>query len=112
MGPAGVPPAPIPTLRDYLAMRQAEGSCRRVTDAVESRFELSAYLSELDGGPAVIFDDVRSDGRRYDLPVVGNLFASRARIAGALGVAAAQLPEQLVAALEQPISPVTVGDGP
>ena len=71
------------------------GELRRIAQPVAPEFEVSACLSALAAGPALLFDDVAGSEMR----IVGNVLNSRGRIAAGLGVEAGALADHLVAAL-------------
>ncbi len=54
------------SLRDTLARLEKQGDLVRVRREVDRRFELAAVAKKLDGGPAVLFEDVRG----ASMPVV------------------------------------------
>src|SRR5260370_8555787 len=75
------------SIRPFLAALEREGALVRVAKPVEREFELSAFLSAADAGPALIFDSVIGSPLR----VAGNLLNSRARIPAALGIGIGQV---------------------
>jgi 4-hydroxy-3-polyprenylbenzoate decarboxylase len=96
------------SLRSVLAAFEGAGQLRRISEPVSLRYELSAMLAASDGGPALLFESVAGS----ELPVVGNLLASRERIAAALGTTVAGIQERMLGALAAPIAPVEVADAP
>jgi 2,5-furandicarboxylate decarboxylase 1 len=96
------------SLRSVLAALEDAGQLQRISDPVSLRYELSAMLAASDGGPALLFESV--DG--LPMPVVGNLFVSRERIAAALGTTVARIQERMLAALAMPVAPVEVAGAP
>jgi UbiD family decarboxylase len=70
------------SLRGFLERRDVVGDLERVTDSVELRYELAAYLIERDPGPIVQFEAVAGS----TMPVVANVLGSLDRIAECLGV--------------------------
>jgi 4-hydroxy-3-polyprenylbenzoate decarboxylase len=83
------------SLRPFLEELAARGELRRIAERVAPEFEISACLSELAAGPALLFDDVAGSNLR----IVGNVLNTRERIAAGLGVAEGALADHLVAAL-------------
>ena len=71
------------SIRPFLAWLEQEGLLHRIPTPVDPVYEISAYLSELRRGPAVMFEHVIGS----ELPVVGNVLNSTERIAAGLGVA-------------------------
>ncbi len=93
---------PPQSLRDFLAVLEKNGELHRVRRQVDAQFEIAVILMERKNGPAQLFEVVR--GR--DIPVVGNVFNSRDRLARALGVETSKLPAFILEALKRPIAPV------
>ena len=77
-----------------------------IRERVAARHELAAYLTLLDGGPAVVFDQVDDS----PLPVVANVLSSRPRIAAALATDPAGIQAKLIEAVQSPIRPEVVAD--
>jgi UbiD family decarboxylase len=96
------------SLRGFLAALEARGELHRVPRSVDPKFEIACVLSLRDKGPAQLFEHVGD----YNIPVVGNLFTTRERIAQALAVARADLHELCLSALRKPIPPLIVERGP
>ncbi len=92
---------------DYL---DKEGELIRIKEELSPRFEISAILRELGQkeSPAALFQKVNG----YSIPVIGNLFGSRRRIALALEVTQDRLLEEYQRRLGQPIPPVKVDRAP
>jgi 2,5-furandicarboxylate decarboxylase 1 len=99
---------PDQSLRSVLAAFEDAGELQRISEPVSLRYELSAMLAASDGGPALLFESV--DGGR--MPVVGNLLASRERIAAALGTTVAGIQGRMLDALAAPVAPVEVAAAP
>lgn len=95
-----------PSLRSFLAGCEADGDLVRVKESVDPRHVVAAVLAQLDGGPPVVFEDVTGSG----FPVVGNVLATRARIARALGVPLADTQAAMTAALTAATPTRTVTD--
>lgn len=78
---------PYVCLGDFLNALQDSGELVRITAAVDAVLELAAITEQVtksapDGGPAILFSNVRSGG----WPVVANLLGNPRRLARALGV--------------------------
>lgn len=95
-------------MREFLDAMAVMGRLRRVTEMVDPRFELGAWLQELDGEGPVLFESVTGS----DLRMAGNLLDSRERIAAGLGTTVAELQERIVAAIAAPVPPRRVDSGP
>jgi len=101
---------PYRSLRDFIERLERNGGLARVAAPVSPHLEMTEIQTRLlaEGGPAVLFENVvRPDGRRYDMPVLVNLFGTVERVA--LGME--RRPEQLrelgetLAFLKQPEPP-------
>ena len=91
------------SLREYLQVLDRKGDLRRVPFEVDTRLEMTALCqrSLRSGGPALWFDKPRG----HDMPVLGNLFGTPARVAGALGhadVSALREVGTMLASLKEP----------
>src|SRR5215813_9287464 len=75
---------PYASLRDFLDRLEREQRLVRVTAPVSPVLEMTEIQTRLlaDGGPAVLFETVVGDGgRRYDMPMLVNLFGTVERVA-------------------------------
>jgi 4-hydroxy-3-polyprenylbenzoate decarboxylase len=95
------------SIRPFLAALEREGALVRVAKPVDREFELSAFLSAADAGPALIFDSVVGSPLR----VAGNLLNSRARIAAALGIGIGEIVPRIHQAIRAPVKPEKVAGG-
>ena len=72
------------SLREFMAELETAGELRRVAAPVSPVLEMTEIQTRLlaEGGPAVLFENVRAeDGRRWDMPVLVNLFGTTGRVA-------------------------------
>lgn len=85
---------PYADFRDYLDGLEADGELARVTVEVDADQEIAAICRKLArrGGPAIRFERVR----RFDIPVVANVWGTRRRYAMMLGVPETRLYETWV----------------
>ncbi|HTR84977.1 MAG TPA: UbiD family decarboxylase [Reyranella sp.] len=95
------------SIRPFLAALEEDGALLRIPKEVDPAFELSAFLSAADAGPAVLFEKVKGSGLR----IAGNLLNGRARIAAALGIAPADIVPRIHEAIRAPVKPVKVASG-
>src|SRR5262245_45425393 len=98
-------------LREFLAELEARGELVRVTDPVDRRFGISAWIRRTSdvAGPALLFEQVTGSPMRG----VGGVFASPSKAIIALGAADhADAVHRMVQALEHPIPPVIVDGAP
>lgn len=97
-------------LRAWLAHVEAAGDLARVSDKVSLRHEMTAVqLAALRrGGPVLRFDN--HDGGA--VPVISNLFGTRARVAAGLGLMPEQVPDfgAFLAHLRSPVPPGGIRD--
>ncbi|MFL9826690.1 UbiD family decarboxylase [Rhodoplanes sp. SY1] len=108
----GLPPAgpgETHSLRTFLAALQARDELAVIETALDpAGFEISACLSALDGGPALLFTGTGATG----IPVVGNVLAGLDRIAFGLGVTREALTGRIAAAIAAPLAPVVIDAPP
>lgn len=104
------------SLRDFMALLEAEGELKRVSRPVSTHLEMTEIQTRLLGaqGPAVLFENpVHADGRPSEMPALVNLFGTVGRVARAVTLGgeprktAADLREvgELLAFLRQPEPP-------
>lgn len=104
------------SLRDFIALLEAEGELKRVSRPVSTHLEMTEIQTRLlkTGGPAVLFENpVHEDGRPSEMPALANLFGTVGRVAravtlgGAPRKTASDLREvgELLAFLRQPEPP-------
>ncbi|MFO0995682.1 MAG: UbiD family decarboxylase [Alphaproteobacteria bacterium] len=75
---------PYQSLRDFTAQLESKGRLARVREPVSPVLEMTEIHTRLlaEGGPAVLFETVvGTGGRRYDMPVLTNLFGTVERVA-------------------------------
>ena len=102
---------PYRDLREFLDRLEAAGQLARVTRPVETRFEIAAGIRRMSDtkGPALRFENVIG----HSMPVVGSLFADRAKALLALEVATpAEGNARFLRGLHAPIPPRVVDSGP
>ncbi|MBW7850666.1 MAG: UbiD family decarboxylase [Rhodospirillales bacterium] len=89
--------------------KDVPGSVLRISKEVSYEFEIPAILQHVESqkkNPVLIFEKVRApNGEISKLPVVVNLFGSRARLADALDTDIHQLPFEYIRR-EKPVAPV------
>src|SRR5271155_1480581 len=96
------------SMRGFAVKLEAAGGLHRVKQLVDPRFEIGCILSLRRDEPAQLFERVGNGA----MPVIGNLYNSRGRIADGLGVAREDLHAFCLAALRDPIAPAIVAQGP
>src|SRR4030067_581712 len=101
---------PYNDLREYLEELEKKGLLKRIRTEVDPDLEVAEIQDRLvrSGGPAVIFEKVKG----YSMPVVGNLFGTRERVALGLGVTEEDLGEigKFIAMLQRPEAPEGLWD--
>jgi 2,5-furandicarboxylate decarboxylase 1 len=91
--------------RDMLARMEREGHLRRVAKTISPR-----HITALCGqAPAAVLCESVED---YDIPVVGGLYWTRARLASALGWPEGELGARFARAVARPMAPIAVNDAP
>ena len=101
---------PYRSLRDFIERLEREGGLVRVAAPVSPHLEMTEIQTRLlaEGGPAVLFENVVGpEGRRYDMPVLVNLFGTVERVARGMERRPDQLRElgETLAFLKQPEPP-------
>jgi 2,5-furandicarboxylate decarboxylase 1 len=96
------------SIRPFLGRLEREGELLHVDKSVDPVYELSAFLSAADAGPALVFDKVAGS----ELRVVGNILTGRARIAAALDIRVDEILSALHTAIRQPLAPQKVTAAP
>lgn len=101
---------PYSSLRDFLDHLESNGRLVRVSAPVSADLEITEIQTRLlaEGGPAVLFENVvGADGRKYDMPVLANLFGTTERVAWGMGREPHELREvgESLAFLRQPEPP-------
>jgi 4-hydroxy-3-polyprenylbenzoate decarboxylase/2,5-furandicarboxylate decarboxylase 1 len=98
-------------MRSFLAYLDERGQLAHVTDEVDPRFEIGAWIRRTSdvGGPAILFERVRGSDHR----AVGGLFCSPDKALLALETDDhAEAVRRFATAIESPISPRVVAEGP
>ncbi len=95
------------SIRPFLERLEQDGALLRIAKPVDRAFELSAFLSAADAGPALLFEKVDGSALR----VAGNLLNSRARVAQALGIEIADIVPRIHEAIRAPVEPLKVAGG-
>jgi 4-hydroxy-3-polyprenylbenzoate decarboxylase len=75
---------PYESLRDFIARLEQSGRLKRVTVPVDPHLEMTEIQTRLlaEQGPAILFEQpVGRDGRRYEMPMLVNLFGTVERVA-------------------------------
>ncbi|MGH7090318.1 MAG: UbiD family decarboxylase, partial [Stellaceae bacterium] len=101
---------PYASLRDFMTRLERAGLMRRVAVPVSPVLEITEIHTRLlaESGPAVLFETViAADGRRYEMPVLTNLFGTVERVALAMDRTPDTLREvgETLAFLKQPEPP-------
>lgn len=101
---------PYRSLREFVDLLAARGRLVRVREPVSPYLEMTEIQTRLlaEGGPAVLFETVvGEDGRRFDMPVLVNLFGTVERVAWGMDREPASLREvgETLAFLRQPEPP-------
>lgn len=96
------------SLRRYLAALAEQGELRTIAQPASVEFEISAYLTLIGDGPALLFERIPG----HELRVLGNVLPTRRRIALGLGTTVADLQRKIVAAIKAPIAPRLTGAAP
>lgn len=95
------------SIRPFLEQLERAGELLRIAQPVDPRYEISAFLSATNAGPAVVFENVSGSG----LKVVGNLLTGRERVAAALGLRVADILPAIQRSIREPVAPQRVASG-
>lgn len=96
------------SLRANLKVLETMEQLHCVDREVDPKYELGAVLGKRGHGPAQYFHNVKG----YDMPVVGNLFNNREKVAAGLGLPKSELQPAILNALQKGIEPEIVHCGP
>ncbi|KXJ57270.1 MAG: hypothetical protein AXW12_06710 [Thalassospira sp. Nap_22] len=104
---------PYQSLRDFMDALEKTGRLVRVTEPVSPNLEMTEIQTRLlaEGGPAVLFENVvGDDGKKYDMPVLVNLFGTVDRVAAGMNRKPEELREvgETLAFLKQPEPPASI----
>ncbi|MGC0153955.1 4-hydroxy-3-polyprenylbenzoate decarboxylase [Chromobacterium vaccinii] len=74
-------------LREFIAQLEQKQLLKRVNMPVSPQLEMTEIGDRVlkAGGPALLFEQPVDDGRRYDFPVLANLFGTPERVAMGMG---------------------------
>src|SRR5580704_9117239 len=87
--------------RSALARMAQRGRLRAYTAPVDVELEAAGIMKRLDGGPALLFTNVKG----HSVPVVGNFLAARENCEAAFGVDYVTIREFVVRAMASPMTP-------
>ncbi len=102
-------------LREFMANLEAQGELKRITRPVNPRLQMTEISDRVlrAEGPALLFEQPQDGDRRYDMPVLANLFGTTGRVAAGMGAdSISELHEigKLLAYLKEPDPPKGVKD--
>jgi 2,5-furandicarboxylate decarboxylase 1 len=101
--------APLDTrFRAALERMRERGRLQAYTAPVDRYLEVAGIMKRLDGGPALLFTNVRG----HDVPVLGNFLAAQENCEAAFGVDFATIRTFVARGLSQPTAPVHVSSAP
>ena len=92
------------SFRSALRRLDDAGRVVKIAREVDTEFEVAGAMSELDGGPAVLFENVRGSS----MPVLGNFLASERNVEAALAVDRLGVRQLMERGLAEPIPPEIV----
>lgn len=74
-------------LREFISQLEAQQELRRISHPVSPHLEMTEIGDRVlkAGGPALLFETPQQDDRRYDIPVLANLFGTPRRVALGMG---------------------------
>ena len=97
-------------LRDFIGQLERQGELRRIAAPVSPRFEMTEIADRVlrAQGPALLFEKAEENGRRWQVPVLANLFGTPKRVALGMGEDSTEALREvgkLLAALKEPEPP-------
>jgi len=97
-------------LRDFMRQLEAMGELRRIAAPLSPRYEVTELADRVlrSGGPALLIEQPREGERRFDMPILANLFGTPRRVALGMGqesTAALRELGTLLAYLKEPEPP-------
>ena len=102
-------------LRDFIAQLESQQKLKCIAHPVSPHLEMTDIADRVlrAEGPALLFENPTTDGKRYDFPVLANLFGTTERVA--MGMGAKDLRElreigQTLAYLKEPEPPKGIKD--
>ncbi len=100
---------PYKSLREFVERLEKSGELVRVSESVSPVLEMTEIQTRLlnQRGPAVLFENVADAVRKFDMPVLVNLFGTTQRVAWGMGKEPGELRAlgKTLAALRQPEPP-------
>jgi 2,5-furandicarboxylate decarboxylase 1 len=106
-----MPDAPLrgdTRFRAALERMRKRGRLQAYTAPVDAALEVAGIMKRLDGGPALLFTNVKG----YDVPVLGNFLAAQENCEAAFGVDFATIREFVARGLAGPLAPEHVVSAP
>lgn len=102
-------------LRDFLSQLERTGKLKRIGTQIDTRLEMTEISDRVlrQGGPALLFENARHEGKQAEMPVLANLFGTPERVAlgmGADDVASLRDIGHLLASLREPEAPKGLRD--
>ena len=94
--------------RTAVGRLDAAGRLAKISQRLSTIDEIAGVMKELDGGPALLFEN--ADG--YDMPVLGNFLSCVKNCETALSLTRSQMHEVMQRALERPMAPRRIPEGP
>lgn len=96
------------SVRDYVQFLESVGELERVKRKVDPIIEMAAIVKKLDGGPALLFENVKG---YPDAELIENYIAKR-QVAKAMGVEIKEIKFKLLEAIKKQIPPQVVTAAP
>jgi len=102
-------------LRDFMSQLEKTGELKRIAMPVDTHLEMTEIGDRVlrAGGPALLFENPTTGGKKHDIPVLANLFGTPQRVALGMGeesVLALREVGKLLAYLKEPEPPKGLKD--
>jgi len=95
------------SLREFIQKMEEKREVTHIKAQVSPRYEISSIMKSFDGGPVLVFDNVKG----YRTKVMANVCGTRERICSALNITSENLYKRLVNAWRSPTPPKVVKEG-
>lgn len=96
------------SLREFIQKIEEKREVTHIKAQVSPHYEISLIMKSFDGGPVLVFDNVKG----YKTKVMANVCGTREKICSALNVTSENLYKRLIDAWRLPTPPKVVKDGP
>lgn len=94
-------------LRGYIDQLKRSGQLLVVKKMVSTKYEIAAITAKVDGGKAVLFENIKESKLR----LIANLVGTRTRFAKAIGATETTIHNKIISAINHPKKPKIISNG-